>query len=70
MRHTKVRGAKVKISLGTEECIGCGVCNQVCPDVFSMEEALCIAKILRPETDEPCAKEAAESCPVGCIRME
>ena len=66
----KARGAKVKISLNPDECIGCGVCNQVCPDVFSVDEKLGAAKILRPETDEPCAKEAKESCPVGCIQVE
>jgi len=35
-----------------------------------MEEALGVAKVLRPETDEPCVKEAEKSCPVGCIQVE
>ena len=61
---------KVKIYLDLDKCIGCGVCNQVCPDIFSMEEVLGVAKLLRPETDEPCVKEAKEICPVACIRVE
>ena len=60
----------MKISLNLDECIGCGVCNKVCPDVFGVEETLGVSKILRPETDDPCAEEAQESCPVGCIRVE
>ena len=60
----------MKVSLNSDECIGCGVCNQVCPDVFGMEVALGVAKVLRPETDELCAQEAEKSCPVGCIRIE
>ena len=67
----KARVTKVKVYLDLDKCIGCAVCNKVCPDVFGMEEeALGVAKLLRPETDEPCVKEAKESCPVGCIRME
>ena len=65
-----MHGAKVKISQDSEKCIGCGVCNKACPDVFGIEEASGVAKVLRPETDEPCVKEAEESCPVGCIRVE
>ena len=61
---------KVKIFLNPDECIGCGVCVKLCPDVFSMEEALGVAKVFRLETDDPCAKKAKESCPVGCIRVE
>jgi ferredoxin len=60
----------MKVSLDRDECIGCSVCCQVCPDVFSLDEATGIAKVLRPDTAEPCAKEAEESCPVSCIRVE
>ena len=61
---------KLKILLNTDECIGCALCNKVCPEVFGMQEALGVAKLLRSEVDDPCAKKAKESCPVGCIRME
>lgn len=60
----------MKVSLNEKECIGCGVCCQVCPDIFVLEEALGVAKILRPETDDSCAKKAQSSCPVSCIRVE
>ena len=60
----------MKVSLVREECIGCGVCCQVCPDVCSLDEEAGVAKVLRPETELPCVREAEESCPVGCIRVE
>jgi ferredoxin len=60
----------MKVSLNPDECIGCNVCCQVCPDVFSLDETAGVAKVLRSDTTEPCAKEAEESCPVSCIRVE
>jgi ferredoxin len=60
----------MKISLDESKCIGCGVCCQVCPDIFSLNEAAGIARVSRPDTIEPCVKEAEESCPVSCIRIE
>jgi ferredoxin len=60
----------MKVSLNPDECIGCSVCCQVCPDVFGLDETAGVAKVLRPDTTEPCAKEAEESCPVSCIRIE
>ena len=60
----------MKISLDEDKCIGCGVCGQGCPDVFSLSEAAGVAKVLRPDTVEPCVKEAEESCPVSCIHVE
>ena len=60
----------MKVSLDRDACIGCSVCVQVCPDVFGMDEAAGVAKVLREETDEVCAKEAEGSCPVSCIRVD
>ena len=61
---------KLKISLKPDACIGCALCNKVCPEVFGMEEAIGIAKIFLPEADAACARTAEESCPVGCIYVE
>jgi ferredoxin len=60
----------MKVFLNQDKCIGCSVCCQVCPDVFGLDEAVGVAKILRPETNELCAREAEGSCPVSCIRVE
>lgn len=52
-----------------ENCIGCGLCTNICPDVFVMTDAgVAIASVNDVATElMPKAKEAAESCPVDAI---
>ena len=35
----------MKVSLVQEECIGCGVCCQVCPDVYGLDEAAGVSQL-------------------------
>ncbi|HIP92308.1 MAG TPA: ferredoxin [Thermotoga sp.] len=58
---------KVKVDEAT--CIGCGVCENLCPEVFKLREDM-KAEVLQPETDLPCAKDAADACPTGSITIE
>jgi len=59
----------MKVKINTEECIGCGVCAQICPEVFELDEDAGKARVIRPEGSE-CAHEASDSCPVSCITVE
>lgn len=55
----------------SEDCIGCGLCEGVCPDVFSIGDdglAHAIEEDV-PEEFEGAAQEAAESCPVSAIEV-
>lgn len=55
-----------------ENCIGCGLCTTLCPEVFSMEYSP-MAHAIRedaPDAAEPQALEALESCPVNAIEIE
>ncbi len=51
-------------------CIGCGICETICPEVFKMNDskATVIQKPVAPE-NEASADEAAKSCPVTAISL-
>lgn len=52
-----------------ENCIGCGVCAGICPDVFEMGEDGYSHVVAEPEDGETreLADQAKESCPVAAI---
>ena len=52
-----------------ENCIGCGSCTAVCPEVFDLNADGVAENIIGevPAELEEAAKEAAESCPVDAI---
>ena len=55
-----------------EECIGCGLCEGTCPDVFSISDdgvAVAIEEDV-PEDAEDAAQEAADNCPVSAIVVD
>ncbi len=54
--------------LVNENCIGCGLCTNICPGVFTMDGAQAVASPEGPAPDlEGSALEAMESCPVNAI---
>ena len=55
--------------LVNDGCIGCGLCEGVCPNVFRLNDTG-LAEALDAEVDvadEAAAAEAKDSCPVGAI---
>lgn len=54
-----------------EDCIGCGLCNSICPEVFSMtDEGFATACSDISEKQYESVQEAADSCPVSAIEVE
>ncbi|MCK4647750.1 ferredoxin [Candidatus Pacearchaeota archaeon] len=53
------------VSVDKEKCIGCGLCAQICGEVFEMGENN-KAKI-KEQKNTPCVKEVIKSCPVNAI---
>ena len=53
-------------------CIGCGLCAEICPEVFEMNDDMIAIVIVDevPAELEESAKEAADSCPVEAITFE
>ena len=57
-----------KITIDREKCIGCGACAAVC-DNFELKQGKAYVK--KDVVDEEgCNKDAADGCPVQCIKME
>ena len=57
------------IVVNLDECIGCGVCESLCPDVFELDaEGKAIVK--DPNSTDPCVDEAIESCATEAIKKE
>lgn len=53
-----------------ENCIGCGLCTGISPDVFTMtDEGTAAARDEIFPDQEPQVQEAAESCPVNAIEV-
>jgi ferredoxin len=51
-----------------DACIGCAACEEICPEVFQMNESLGFALVVNPGGgDADKIEEAMEACPVHCI---
>jgi ferredoxin len=55
----------------TEDCVGCGSCVEICPEVFVLNDSLEKAQVINPEgCSAGKIEEAIEICPVHCIHWE
>lgn len=62
----------MKAYVDEDLCIGCGLCPDICPEVFEfgMKDVATVLVDEVPADVEDSAKEAAESCPSEAIRVE
>jgi ferredoxin len=58
----------MSIKVNNDLCIGCGTCEVLCPAAFKINDEA-KADVISQE-NEPCAKNAAESCPVQAIEVK
>lgn len=50
----------------TDDCIGCGACVSIAPEVFELKDGK--ARVKKQKIDAK-VKEAADSCPVDAIKL-
>ncbi|MPW27104.1 ferredoxin [Alkalibaculum sp. M08DMB] len=62
----------MKAFVDKDLCIGCGLCPDICGDIFTMnDEDLAVAKDIEiPDEILDEAKDAESSCPVDAIKVE
>lgn len=51
-------------------CTACGVCENICPEVFTVEDEAIVSTDVNFDEYSDQIKEAAESCPVEVIIYE
>lgn len=62
----------MKAIVNEDLCIGCGLCAEICPEVFEMTDEM-MAKVIVDEVSAEqadSAENAMNSCPVSAITLE
>jgi ferredoxin len=61
----------MRVKIDEKKCIGCGLCAELCPGVFSMGDfvARVSAAAITADMEED-LRAAAEDCPVTAISFE
>ena len=57
-----------KVSVDESVCVGCGLCEQLCPEVFKLEDG--IAKVKASGCNQHNLSEIASQCPVEAIKVD
>jgi ferredoxin len=58
-----------KVTVDAEACVGCGLCEQLCSDVFVVEGDG-IAHVKAQSCSSCNLAEIADQCPVNAIKVE
>ncbi len=59
-----------KVWVDEDECTGCGLCEDTCPEVFEVDDVATIKENAAFNNCEDEIKEAVEDCPTEAIHFE
>ncbi len=61
-----------KVSVDKDLCIGCGLCADLCSNVFQLEDdgKAGVKSQEAAQAELACAKDAASTCPTEAIKVE
>ncbi|MEJ5188766.1 MAG: ferredoxin [Breznakiellaceae bacterium] len=62
--------SKVWLDESNDECISCGNCEAICPEVFEVPDKMVVKGGVDFSKYEDKIREAIESCPTGVIKAE
>lgn len=65
-----VKNMAIKSVWIEEDCIACGTCEGICPEVFQVTDRSRVNEGVNFNDYEEGIKEAAESCPVSVIKYD
>ncbi len=60
----------MKVVVDQSACIGCALCEDVCPEVFRMNDDNLAEVHTQPSEVTDSLQEAVDGCPVGAITIE
>jgi len=56
-----------KPKIDKDLCVSCGLCTQVCPEVFEIAKDGSAQVKAAADLDADCLEDAVDQCPVGAI---
>jgi ferredoxin len=64
-------GLKLKIVADRSACCGYGVCAEICPEIFKLDDLGIVTLLVDtvPEGMEAAAREGASACPQSALKI-
>ncbi len=62
--------SKVWLDESTDDCISCGNCEAICPEVFEVPDKMVVKAGVDYSSFEKTIREAIDACPTNVIKVE